>query len=361
MKYIVYQTTNKQNGKIYIGVHKTKDPNVFDSYLGNGIYIGYSLEHPRTAFQYALKKYGYDSFVRTTLKVYDTEDEAYDEEARIVTLDFIRQDNNYNIKTGGLHGSWHFTMMYQYDYQGKLIKEWNCVSDIIEYYSCNPSRFHMAAVGKYSAFESYWSYDKVDQLDISEYRRAKHSELYQFNQQGELIKVYKNSVSAITELGVSKNSLNEAVSKKKLFKEYYWTKDPESIYNIIKVNKLFNLRNRSVYCYNQDKKFIQEYLNLNDASENLDIPYGTIKSGITKGNLVYGSYYFSYDKNDEFIKYEGNPTKKKKVAQYDFTTGELVKVWDNITECAKVHPKCRDVIKGGRNHTHGYTFKYIDD
>lgn len=36
-------------------------------------------------------------------------------------------------------------------------------------------------------------------------------------------------------------------------------------------------------------------------------------------------------------------------------------VMEYIQGCAKVHPKCRDVIKGGRNHTHGYTFKYIDD
>lgn len=361
MKYIVYQTTNKQNGKIYIGVHGTKDPEVFDGYIGNGIYVGYSLENPKTAYQYALKKYGYNSFIRTTLKVYDNEIDAYDEEARIVTLDFIRQDNNYNIKTGGIHGSWRFKNMYQYDYSGKLIKEWSSISDIIEYYSCNPNRFHMAAINKYSAFESYWSYEKVEQLNIGEYRKAKHSELYQFSLTGELIKVFKNSVTAINELSLSTHSLNEAVSKKKSYKESYWTKDPESIFNIIKVNKLFNLRNKSVYCYGLDKKLIQEYITLKNASDTLNIKYDTIKAGILKGHLVNKQYYFSYDKLDEFVPYTGNPTKKKKVAQYDYITKELVKVWDNITECAKIHPKCRDVIKGGRNHTHGYTFEYIDD
>lgn len=38
MKYIVYQTINKINGKIYVGVHGTENPNVFDQYLGNGSY-----------------------------------------------------------------------------------------------------------------------------------------------------------------------------------------------------------------------------------------------------------------------------------------------------------------------------------
>ena len=38
MKYIVYKTINKINKKFYIGVHKTENPNIFDGYLGCGIF-----------------------------------------------------------------------------------------------------------------------------------------------------------------------------------------------------------------------------------------------------------------------------------------------------------------------------------
>ena len=36
MKYIVYQTINVVNNKVYIGVHKTETPYIFDGYLGCG-------------------------------------------------------------------------------------------------------------------------------------------------------------------------------------------------------------------------------------------------------------------------------------------------------------------------------------
>jgi hypothetical protein len=39
MKYIVYQTLNKVNNKIYIGVHQTENPEIFDGYYGCGITI----------------------------------------------------------------------------------------------------------------------------------------------------------------------------------------------------------------------------------------------------------------------------------------------------------------------------------
>lgn len=38
-KYIVYCTVNLINGKIYVGVHKTDNPDKFDGYIGNGVYI----------------------------------------------------------------------------------------------------------------------------------------------------------------------------------------------------------------------------------------------------------------------------------------------------------------------------------
>ena len=72
MKYIVYLTKNKLekvNGinRIYIGVHATENPTIFDGYIGCGVYIKQPSTYinPKTPFQCAVKKYGINAFPTT--------------------------------------------------------------------------------------------------------------------------------------------------------------------------------------------------------------------------------------------------------------------------------------------------------
>ena len=85
--FIVYKTTCLINNKIYIGVHETKDPNIFDGYIGNSINIynhRWALDHPKFPFHYAVIKYGVHNFKRETLFQFNNRKEAYDKEAEIV-------------------------------------------------------------------------------------------------------------------------------------------------------------------------------------------------------------------------------------------------------------------------------------
>lgn len=91
MYYTVYKTTNRINGKFYIGSHKTKNPN--DDYLGSGKYL-----------KYAIKKYGRDNFTKEVLFVFENSDDMYAKEAEIVNADFISESNTYNLKQGGFGG-----------------------------------------------------------------------------------------------------------------------------------------------------------------------------------------------------------------------------------------------------------------
>ena len=115
MKYIIYQTTNLINNKIYIGQHKTKDPNIFDGYLGCGIKVNMpsSYMNPCSPLQYAVKKYGVKNFKRTILKVVDTLEEALKIEAELVDYDFLKRHDTYNAQLGGITGYKYLPFKYR--------------------------------------------------------------------------------------------------------------------------------------------------------------------------------------------------------------------------------------------------------
>jgi group I intron endonuclease len=91
--WILYQTTNTINGKIYIGVHKVADTWKSRNYLGSG-----------KALKPAIEKYGRENFRRATLAEFSCAEEAYVAEAGIVTEEFIKRSDTYNVKVGGEGG-----------------------------------------------------------------------------------------------------------------------------------------------------------------------------------------------------------------------------------------------------------------
>ena len=94
MFYYLYQIRNKVNNKVYVGVHKTK--NIDDGYMGSG-----------TVIKSAIEKYGIDNFEKTILEYFDTSKMMYQKEKEVVTEEFLKRDDVYNIRCGGLGGFDH--------------------------------------------------------------------------------------------------------------------------------------------------------------------------------------------------------------------------------------------------------------
>jgi hypothetical protein len=92
MYYTIYKTTNKINGKYYIGMHKTKDLN--DDYIGSGKIL-----------QRAIKKHGEENFKKEILFIFSSEQEMIDKEVELITEDEIKNPMCYNLSVGGWGGN----------------------------------------------------------------------------------------------------------------------------------------------------------------------------------------------------------------------------------------------------------------
>lgn len=91
MYYTIYRITNIINNKIYIGKHQTSTLN--DNYFGSGKLINA-----------AIKKYGLESFKKEILYIFTTEDEMNEKEKEIVTEEFCKREDTYNLCVGGKGG-----------------------------------------------------------------------------------------------------------------------------------------------------------------------------------------------------------------------------------------------------------------
>jgi group I intron endonuclease len=89
--YTIYKVTNKVNGKIYVGSHKTKNLN--DGYMGSGKYLNH-----------AFQKYGLENFTKEILFIFNNPKDMYAKEAEIVNEEFLAESNTYNLKKGGFGG-----------------------------------------------------------------------------------------------------------------------------------------------------------------------------------------------------------------------------------------------------------------
>lgn len=85
-----YKITNIINGKYYYGVHSTNDLN--DGYMGSG-----------TTLHKAYKKYGVENFTKEILKFFEDSKSMFDYEKTIVNEELVKNENCYNLKTGGIN------------------------------------------------------------------------------------------------------------------------------------------------------------------------------------------------------------------------------------------------------------------
>lgn len=88
MFYLIYKITNLINNRIYIGCHKTRDPD--DKYMGSSKSLANDI-----------KIYGLTNFKKEILHYLTSEAEMLIKEREIVNEDFVKLDSTYNKILGG--------------------------------------------------------------------------------------------------------------------------------------------------------------------------------------------------------------------------------------------------------------------
>ena len=358
MKYIVYQTTNIVNNKIYIGVHKTDNPDIFDGYIGNGCYIHSpsSYMNPSTPYQAALKKYGPGKFIRTTLKCFDNPTDAYDLERFLVDKDFLRRKDTYNACLGGIDAPTNGIPVYQFDLKGKLLKKWNSTLEVAEFYNISSTAIYNAVHYKGSCLRYFWS--KNDFINIEEYTLDKQgTKCYRYDAITKTcIGCYNSIVEAARDMKVSMSSMQRAVhSGYKIIDSYF----SDQLMDEYIVHKKVSLKDKKLYIYDLSGNYVTElstkeeiftYFNINNVSN--------LCSAI-RANKPFKGFQISLTKESKLSEVENKQNIKKKVGKFD-TVGNLIEIYESINEAKiKNGPGCQKVLRGQQKIYKNHIYKYM--
>lgn len=359
MKYIVYQTTNLVNNKIYVGVHKTENPNTFDGYIGCGVNIKRpsTYYNPSTAFQYAVKKYGTKNFNRIILAIFDTEEEAYNLESQIVNKQFISRTDVYNSILGGKGFTKEFLSIpiYQFDLDGRLIYKWNSVVEAAEKIGVSDTAILNAKKFKGSCKNYFWSY--TDSIDIKEYTHYSGRTCYKYDVNGKYIESYTSFKEAAVYNNVPMQSIQRAVKGGYKVNGFYY-KDvlEENINNFEKIN----LNKITIYIYSLNGDFITKLHNKKEIKKffNIKNTNGLLVAIRTKRQ--YHDYQISLEYFDKLPIYQDKRNKSKKVGQYTLD-GILIEEFNSITQaCKKFGTGVQKVLRGQSEQCKNFIFKYIN-
>ena len=303
LKYILYITINLCNGKFYIGVHKT-NPNVFDGYIGNGVYRANQAVKD-TAFQRAVRKYGYENFRRTILRIFpDTEEgkqQAYALEAELVTETLLKSKTSYNTSIGG-YGNPELNekkTVYQFDLKGNYLRSYESAMtaalslEVENTISAQHAIRNNCRGVTSSSYNFVWSYKKEFVSPTS-----KRQQIAQYTLSGKFLRYFDSITEA--EACLNLTSIQQAIAKNYQCGSFQWrfysgdTSDITPLVNLFTKNQvlpiqMYDKKGTLVAEFESVKECVVKYPNLTTTQINRVLT-GKIKS--------HKGFVFKYKDND---------------------------------------------------------------
>lgn len=301
MKYIVYITINLCNGKFYIGVHRT-NPNTFDGYIGCGIYRA-SQATKDYVLHKAVRKYGYENFKRTIIKIFPDNEEgrkqAFELEAILVNETLLKSKSTYNTALGESTTENLMKTVYMFDLNGNYLRSFKSAREAAAYIQPDNQDNARAAIKNNclgttsSSYGYFWSYTKE-----FTYKNECMKEVAQYTINGKFLRTFKSITEA--EVALSLNDITQAIYKKGSAGGYQWryfegdTSDIPTLVNVKTKNLflpiiMFDKSGKIIKKFDCVKQCVNEYPELS-ASQINRVLSKTIKS--------HKGYTFKYQDDD---------------------------------------------------------------
>lgn len=357
MKYIVYKTTNLINNFIYIGVHKTLTPEIFDGYLGCGAYIKRpsSYNQGKTRLHQAIVQYGVQNFKRETLGVYNNIEDAYLAESLLVNKKFLERPDVYNMVLGGKINWTSGRKVFIYSATtGKYITEFDSIMDASEYANCDPSTISHSISFKFKVNNFIFKYEKYNNIDLKEYNFKVKFIVYRYLKSGEFDKKYNSLNQAGVSTNCSARQIQQSAEFGYLVKDMYYFSFYK--FNSYEEARAYQILKRKVYKYNQYGEFIEEYESQKDAE--IKNPNCNITNCVKLRIPDINGNYWTIIKVNHYNKPVHR--KAKKVGEFN-DNGILLRTWESSNKCAKdVGIGVKQVLRGNFKRHKGLIYKYID-
>lgn len=301
MKYIVYITINLCNGKFYIGVHRT-NPNTFDGYIGCGIYRA-SQATKDYVLHKAVRKYGYENFKRTIIKIFPDNEEgrkqAFELEAILVNETLLKSKSTYNTALGESTTENLMKTVYMFDLNGNYLRSFKSAREAAAYIQPDNQDNARSAIKNNclgttsSSYGYFWSYTKE-----FTYKNECMKEVAQYTINGKFLRTFKSITEA--EVALSLNNIAQAIYKKGSAGGYQWryfegdTSDIPTLVNVKTKNLflpiiMFDKSGKVIKKFDCVKQCVNEYPELS-ASQINRVLNKTIKS--------HKGYTFKYQDDD---------------------------------------------------------------
>ena len=256
-------------------MHTTENPDIFDGYLGRGFFLNrtHYLTNPVAPFHYALIKHGIANFQRETLYVFNNEEEAYNKESEIVTEEFIKRDDTYNVSLGGKGRPRPANPVYQFDIKGNLLRSYASVLEASKIIERDQSNIRDAINNKRTCKNSLWSLG--DCINIEDFSVNAYSNYYIYDVEGNLVEEFENSNEVTSFLNTNTGNLSRAVKAHYKISGYFVSSKKYDKLQIT-VNKKSGKLNR----YTIEGEYIDSFNTVKEAKDKLGLKLSSISSAI---------------------------------------------------------------------------------